>query len=247
MGKEMAKIFKEKWVKTVGIPKVLLSDNGKQFCSSYFRSLCQSLNIVQRFTTPYNPTGNAITERINATVGQVMRCSRELSLEEALQKVRQAVNYGYHRMLGTSPIVVLTGKTPLDPLNRATGFDYKHSESIQRSEKKRDLDRKNKTRSNNFKYMIGDLVYKRKPTKEGKLSDLFEEPYRITKTFANPNVFEIENDYNTSLVNIKRLKPFIQAGGKMSCSDLVNSCTDKSYFMCSLKEKNFPFSLKNIE
>ena len=149
-------------------------------------------------------------------------------------------------MLGTSPIVVLTGKTLLDPLNRATGFDYKHSGSIQRLERKRDLDRKNKTRSNNFKYMIGDLVYKKKPTKEGKLSNFFEGPYRITKTFANPNVFEIENDYNTSLVNVKRLKPFIQASGKMSCSDLVNSYTDTSYFMCYMKEKNFPFSLIKI-
>ena len=29
----------------------------------------------------------------------------------------------------------------------------------------------------------------------------------------------------------------------MSCSDLVNSCTDKSYFMCYLNDKSFPFSL----
>ncbi|KAG0442482.1 Pro-Pol polyprotein [Dictyocoela muelleri] len=46
-------------------PIKILTDQGRQFISSKFKEHLKALNINHFMTSPYNPTGNSIVERIN--------------------------------------------------------------------------------------------------------------------------------------------------------------------------------------
>lgn len=48
-----------------GIPCKILSDQGRQFISTKFKKFISIYKIQHITSASYNPTGNAITERIN--------------------------------------------------------------------------------------------------------------------------------------------------------------------------------------
>ncbi|KAI5063578.1 hypothetical protein GOP47_0022125 [Adiantum capillus-veneris] len=51
-------------------PQHILSDQGVQFKGEVLRVLTQSLGIKQRFSSPYHPQTNGLTERLNRTLKQ---------------------------------------------------------------------------------------------------------------------------------------------------------------------------------
>ena len=48
-----------------GIPKVLVSDNGKQFDNDAFRNFCLQLRIKNHYSSPAHPEANAQVEVMN--------------------------------------------------------------------------------------------------------------------------------------------------------------------------------------
>jgi transposase InsO family protein len=65
---EVSKAFIKEWYCIYGAPSFLLSDNGTQFVSKFFQSVCRLLGVRQVFTTAYHPTSNGQCERFNRTV-----------------------------------------------------------------------------------------------------------------------------------------------------------------------------------
>lgn len=59
----------KKWTEIHGIPKFILSDNGRQFISVNFEKFCRENGIKHIFSGEYNPTGNSIVERRNLEIG----------------------------------------------------------------------------------------------------------------------------------------------------------------------------------
>ena len=68
--KSMDEIFEKvlDWISIFGPPKEWLSDRGKKFVNELLNRLCATFNINRRFTSPYNPRANGLTERINQTL-----------------------------------------------------------------------------------------------------------------------------------------------------------------------------------
>ena len=66
--KTVAKAFVEYWIVRFGCPVNLHRDQGSNFMSKLFRSLCSELGIQRTSTTLYHPQGNAMIERTNRTV-----------------------------------------------------------------------------------------------------------------------------------------------------------------------------------
>lgn len=56
-----------------GIPKTIISDNGKQFADDPFKSWCDELKIEQKFTSVYHPQANRQTEVTNRTILQGLK------------------------------------------------------------------------------------------------------------------------------------------------------------------------------
>ena len=57
-----------------GTPLEIHSDQGKNFDSALFKSVCYLLEITKTRTTPYQPALNGQVERYNQTLFQVVRC-----------------------------------------------------------------------------------------------------------------------------------------------------------------------------
>ncbi|KAG0420358.1 Gag-Pro-Pol polyprotein [Dictyocoela roeselum] len=56
---------KKNWLLAYNTPKYCFTDNGRQFTSLNFSELLSQYNIKHINTSPYNPSGNSVIERIN--------------------------------------------------------------------------------------------------------------------------------------------------------------------------------------
>ena len=112
----VAKAFCRTWVYNFGTPKKLLTDNGSQFTSRFFRSVCRILGIEKVFTTEYHPQSNGKAERFNRTILAQLRnyvSGSQRDWDEWLEPLTYACNMHVHRSTGTIPFdLVLTRRPP---------------------------------------------------------------------------------------------------------------------------------------
>lgn len=103
-----------------GKPTTVLMDNGSEFTSREFRTLCTQMGINQAFCMPYNPQGNSVLERAHRTLKSVLAKLSEkhpnLWVNYLYETVR-VINESVHLSLGTSPFFVQYGYHP----NREVG------------------------------------------------------------------------------------------------------------------------------
>ena len=60
-----------------GIPRVLVSDNGKQFDNSTFRNFCSELGIKNHYSSPAHPQANGQVEVTNQTLLKIIKTRLE--------------------------------------------------------------------------------------------------------------------------------------------------------------------------
>ena len=103
---QVAKAFCEHWVFNYRPPSKLLSDNGGQFTSKFFQSICEIFGTRNLFTTAYHPQTNGQMERFNRTILAGLRhyCSKR---GRDWDEFSSAVTFGYkntvHRRKGLAP------------------------------------------------------------------------------------------------------------------------------------------------
>lgn len=89
-----------------GPPDVILTDQGPQFMSQLFHSVCRTLGIEPRATTPYHPQTNGQVERYNRTIVKQLRHyvqDDERTWDELLPILTYAYNTQPHRSTGIAP------------------------------------------------------------------------------------------------------------------------------------------------
>ena len=64
--------FVNRFLLEEGCPKVILTDNGREFSNKLLRELMRLCRIRLKYTPPYHPRGN-YTERANRFVGESLR------------------------------------------------------------------------------------------------------------------------------------------------------------------------------
>ena len=57
----------------MGVPKIIVSDNGPQFVSSLMVEVARLLSIDFIHSTPYHPQANGLVERMNGTLKSMLR------------------------------------------------------------------------------------------------------------------------------------------------------------------------------
>ena len=60
-----------------GIPRVLVSDNGKQFDNSAFRDFCSELGIKNHYSSPAHPQANGQVEVTNRSLLMIIKTRLE--------------------------------------------------------------------------------------------------------------------------------------------------------------------------
>ncbi|GJS91349.1 reverse transcriptase domain-containing protein [Tanacetum coccineum] len=69
-GGQVKKFVWDNIVCRFGLPREIVSDNGKQFSDNPFKDWCEKLNITQRFASVKHPQSNGLVERANRSLGE---------------------------------------------------------------------------------------------------------------------------------------------------------------------------------
>lgn len=63
----------KRWFSILGYPYQIHSDNATYFNSELIQQVCQKLNILQTYSSPYHPKGNGLVERTIQTSKTMLR------------------------------------------------------------------------------------------------------------------------------------------------------------------------------
>jgi hypothetical protein len=107
--------FMEQWVYLYGPPRHLLSDNGRQFTSDFFKTCCKAMGVQHIFTSAYHPQANGQVERFNRTI--LARLRALVGEEQGTWDLySSAVTYAYntqvHASTGYSPFDLILSRPP---------------------------------------------------------------------------------------------------------------------------------------
>jgi uncharacterized protein YheU (UPF0270 family) len=91
---EFATLFLNGIVKYHGLPSEVTSDRDHRVINDYWKALCAKVGIRHQPTTAYRPQANGQVERVNQSVGQLLRVAtmQGISWEEAIPQLEIALN-----------------------------------------------------------------------------------------------------------------------------------------------------------
>ena len=105
-----------------GIPKIVVSDNGKQFLSKIFSDLSKIYSFEHRTITPYHPAGNGAIERLHRTLANMVAMyveSKGSDWDEWLSLLMFTYNTSVQATTNQSPYFVMYGREARLPCDMA--------------------------------------------------------------------------------------------------------------------------------
>ena len=94
-------------------PSRILTDNGPEFSADLFQEAMLNAGVKHLYTTPYRPSSNGAVERLNRTIGQLLRSVVEdpSKWDENLASVLRIYNSTLHAETGMSPSSCILSKS----------------------------------------------------------------------------------------------------------------------------------------
>ena len=215
-----------------GIPKIILTDNGRNFLAEAVSEVYKKLGIIRKTSTPYNPQGNSVVERFNGTLTKLIRLScggdpNYSDWDKHLAGALFAYRITPHDTTGESPFFLDHGRDPnmpLESLVEAMEVDpqrYRNEikkvleiawENANRRIIKANLSRNERLEASqpSTTFQIGDLVYWHEESREGstKLHWPWKGPARIIDKLnhATYSIEDLESKKVFYKINVKRLR-----------------------------------------
>jgi hypothetical protein len=108
----------------LGLPRQILSDNGREFRNQVLNELSARLNVDRIFTTAYSPSTNGITERLHRTINSMLAkvvTNNQRDWCERLPFVMAAYRSAVHSATGYSPNFLVFGRELNAPIDLMLG------------------------------------------------------------------------------------------------------------------------------
>jgi hypothetical protein len=108
-----------------GMPLELHSDQGKNVDGHLIREVCELLGVRKTHTTAYHPSSNAITERENGVIKNMLSAyvnKRQTDWDQHLAPVMMAYRTSVHRILKESPSTMMLGRLVRLPIDAMVGL-----------------------------------------------------------------------------------------------------------------------------
>ena len=118
----IAAAVRDNWVYIFGAPRMILTDQGKEFCNEAGKAFWRALGVSHKTTTPYHPRTNAQAEVFNKTMANYLRTAIAAGTrgmgewETLLGPLMLAHNTAVHKATRRSPFYSLFGYDPNIPL-----------------------------------------------------------------------------------------------------------------------------------
>ena len=119
---EVAAAIVNNWIITYGVPEVIFSDQGLEFCNETLDRVCKEFGINRSTTTPYHPRSNAQAEQFNKTMvaylGKFCKQAeqRTVDWECLIGPLTFWHNTACNKATMTSPFYAMFGYDPNAPL-----------------------------------------------------------------------------------------------------------------------------------
>ena len=122
----VARILFEKFIPRHSCPRLIISDQGTEFCNAVISSLSAEMNIQRIKTSPYHPQSNGKTERFHRVMNDILaktdRNEWDVALPCALFAYRTTVN----ETTKFTPFLVVYGRDPILPMDTLLGPKVKY-------------------------------------------------------------------------------------------------------------------------
>eukprot|EP00731_Ephydatia_muelleri_P004469 Em0002g645a len=194
----------------MGLPRVMLSDNGSEFCNKLNDKLAEILGVKRRLTTPYHPQANGLDERYNQTLQNMLAkfvSTKQTVWSSYLDTCTFAYNTSRHESSTYTPFQLMFGRQAILPvdidLQKESGDELHHKyqmlndpdivavqhkhQVILEDAKKHILDAQ---RNKSKRELVMKKNFRRKKMKGGKLQDRFDGPHRVVKKMPH-GVYEL--------------------------------------------------------
>ena len=228
---DTAKAFMTHIFRLHGLPNEILSDRGTQFTSKFWTSICKTLNISMKLSSPFHHQTNGLTERVNSVVEQFLRCYSNFkgsnwhnylflaefcynnSIQESLNKSPFYANYGYNpRFSPAVPSSIDVPRAEEFTTNLAKLFKQLKENLKQARNKQEKFANQHRIKAPEFK--VNDKVWinsslilrnKNKKLKPRKLG-----PYKIIEK-VSPVTYKIDFPKNIRIhpiIHVSELEPY---------------------------------------
>jgi transposase InsO family protein len=118
----IAQTILKEWIYVFGVPQVIVSDGGLEFCNKLNNEMFKVLKMNHVTTSPYHPQTNAQAEVFNKTMGHYLRAVvaqhelTSLDWEPYLGPLMFSHNTAVHKATMTTPHYTMFGYDPRAPL-----------------------------------------------------------------------------------------------------------------------------------
>lgn len=201
--------FAKSFIARFGAPKMLLTDQGANFCSSLMRNLARKFRIKQFRTTAYHPQTNGSIERSHHVLTEYLKqyIDRQHDWDEFLEMAMFSYNTSQHEGTGFTPHELVFGKPARQPSeNRVIEehpdptygqyledlFSKIHGLQELAAENLNQAKRKSKgyydRRINPQNFGVGDTVLMLKEPKDGKFGNQYSDPCEVLEVLSGGNV-----------------------------------------------------------
>ena len=121
--KTVAEVFVQQFLAKFGAPRVIHTDQGRNFESRLFTEMCKLLGIKKTHTTVYHPQSDGMVERFNRTIGTmiVAYAAGHPTWDEQLPLLTMAYRATPHASTGYSPNRVMLGREVALPVDIMMG------------------------------------------------------------------------------------------------------------------------------
>ncbi|KAG0441142.1 Transposon Tf2-8 polyprotein [Dictyocoela muelleri] len=227
----------KKWLELYHTPKKILTDLGRQYISNTFERFLKSNCIKHIQTSPYNPTANGISERINSTIKNILRIYKGKLLKDVIAKIETNLNFTYHSIMKTSPFEILHGYSIFEVTNKNNNkcLDLKQAE---KNRKIKDQEKKNRERID-LAIKKGDYVL-RKNVVQDKILDKFLGLFQVVEVNKMRGNVWVDEGNRIVRHNWKNLKSYRGRGECQTPLDIFDdfSSFDFLKFLENFKYKN---------
>lgn len=230
---QVAEALFNRWFMRFGLPRVLLSDKGREFDSKLIKALCKNLSIDQRFISTQHPRCNSQCELVMKKVTKYLKSmtyERPLDWERHVPALQFSWNTSVSSATKASPFSLLFGVDARNPINdlaltTRTFYGSDHQTDLMKrlqlarkialdnnASYRADYKKKFDAKVTPIQWQEGMLVFLHSPESQKvnrKVSIPWVGPYVILTVINHHNVvIQHLETRRTKVVNVNRLKPY---------------------------------------